>query len=413
MLRHVAPWLLVLPLLAPTIAGAQDEGFPEMEVVPTGGEEEGSLGVDIVRIEDRTQERFQSLQGARSAINRRECARDIEITFWITNFPTGEANFLDLWRGTSDNCADPEVRGSDIRRDCVRLTVDAEQEFNQRDRPNFIVRASELVDCSVEEVSEYEIWFLATAGGELASAASYKKKVVTVRTRPPPPPANVTARNGQNSLAIAWESSGADQNLRFYQTFVDWSGCGAQDVVPPPPAPDAAVPDADVEDLDAGVDAGIDAGFPGEDAGTDAGTDDEPGDGDEIIEAVPPGYTELICDTSSRAVIPVPEGMECAGGPIDIAANSRSLNIPEGFEIGDRAALAVVSVDRALNPSEPVIVCAERVETYGLCDVAGRCPNSGCSLGVVGGGTGPTVPAASLIFLLAALGLPYLRRRPR
>jgi hypothetical protein len=413
MLRHVASWLLVLPLLAPTIAGAQDDDFPEMEVVPTGGGDDGSLGVDIVRIEDRTQERFQSLEGARLAINRRECARDIEITFWITNFPVGEASFLDLWRGTSANCADPEIRESEIRQDCVRLSIDEEQEFNQRDRQNFVVRASELVDCDVEQVSEYDIWFLATAGGEFAPAASYKKKVVTVRTRPPPPPANVTARNGENSLAIAWESTGADQNLRFYQTFVDWSGCGAQDLVPPPPAPDAAVPDADVEDLDAGFDAGIDAASPDEDAGTDAPPEDEPGDGDEIIQAVPPGYVELICDTSSRTIIPMPEGMECAGGPIDIAANSRTLNIPEGFEIGDRAALAVVAVDRALNPSEPVIVCAERVETYGICDVAGRCPNTGCSLGVVGGGTGPTAPAASFMFLLAALGLLYLRRRPR
>lgn len=398
MLRPIAPGLLAILLLSPAAARAQIGGGGD------GDEDSDGLIVEITNIDGRSQERFRSLEGARSAINRRECAEDVEITLWVQNFPVDEngANVLDIWRGTSANCADPAVRTDTTIDDCERLTIEEDQEFNVRDRRGFTVRASELVDCEEEEVSEYEIWFLATAGGENADAVSYHKKRVTVRTRLPRTPENTRALDGQNSSTVRWDTrEGTEQSLRFYQVFTDWSGCGAIDDEPPPV--DAGGP------TDAGVDAGTDAGV---DAGTDAGTNDEdPTEtGEEIDEFVPPGYHEVICSGDQPDVpVPVPEGMTCEMNRVDIGASSVQLTFPEGFEIGDQAGVALVAIDRALNPSEPALVCIERIETVGLCEAVDGCPDTGCAVKA----PGAKVPTAALLLGLAAIGLLYFRRRRR
>ncbi len=270
-------------------------------------------------------------------VSAAECAANVQVQFTIERIPTGRS-VLDFWRSSGTACNETTPRSDATMEGCDFLNVPGDLEIRG---PEKVLRVpvQDLLGCAPDTTSTYTIFVLAANSAMSTEdvGTGWTSMQVRLDTRPPLPPESLRAQPGESAPSVSWVSS--EEGLREHRIYVDTGGCGA--------APD-----------DAG--AGDGGTPPG------GGATDSP---------LPPGCSPLPSEPSP------PAGYRLVACESGTATRHTFDPSALGIPVGARFGVAVTTIDQARNESPPAMVCLQRVETQGFCDLRGGCPQDcSCSL---------------------------------
>jgi MYXO-CTERM domain-containing protein len=327
---------------------------------------------------------------AKLPINAKACATPhLPLEFKLT-LPGSSANqpFLQVWFGSSCNAANARVTTTTTTPCALLNTYTVASSDTVR---NFTVNATGI--CAGGGTQQ--VWFLLTPTDTMTADAvtTYGEYDVKIDTNPPIAPSGVTSGTGETQIPVTWNAPNDDLYgyTILWDTNVTTTGGGA--------GTGGSTLDAAIVEADSGAvskDGGIDGGVTG------TVIPDQPGCTSQLL------HGGAIIDLDH---LPAGVGRSDLKGK----ASSTTLSADQlGGKIGTVAAIAVVAIDVAGNPSLlSNTACAEIVKTLGFWDVYkanGGNAEQGCACSAPGGRS-TTTAAWPVMIAMLALGIRARRKR--